>query len=144
MGVLGIFASFMAAKKTVCFINRGLDCSPLITGGSFSTEELHSGPGIMTGTVLKFNSKNLNDDPEEMESMLNARSNHACAIFESTLHEGRPVIIVAGGDASYSTSGKEGLDSAEVWDFTMEDSSWQESNLIFVLYVQRLMNVHFM
>ena len=76
-----------------------------------------------TKTVLKFKSSNINDYPMEMEPMVHARSSHACTIFNSPVHNGRPVVIVAGSYSSPKT--------AEILDFTQEGSSWQESKLIF-------------
>ena len=55
--------------------------------------------------------------------MKHARSSHACTVFRSPAHEGRPVIIVAGGYG-------DGEDTSEIWDFTNEGSSWQESKQI--------------
>ena len=79
-----------------------------------------------TNTVLKYNSSNLNNEPLEMDSMLHERWYHACTIFKSGLHDGRPVIIIAGGIGSGPTT-------AEVLDFTKEEATWQESNDIFTL-----------
>jgi len=85
--------------------------STFIIGGS-----LRSG---RTVTVLKFNSSSLNSNPMILESMLRARSSHACTIFKSALHDERPIIIVAGGFGS-------GKNIAEVLDFTQEGTSWKE------------------
>ena len=84
--------------------------------------------GSFTATVLKFDSDDLNKAPVQVESMLNERSSHACTIFNSALHDGRPLAIVAGGyDATP-------LNKAEIWDFTKEDTSWQQSNIILLTY----------
>ena len=80
-----------------------------------------------TDTVLKYNSSNLNNEPLEMYSMLHERGYHACTIFKSGLHDGRPVIIAVG---SFAGSGSK---TAEVLDFTKEGATWQESNDIFTL-----------
>ena len=74
-----------------------------------------------TDTVLKYDSSNLNNDPLQMESMLYVRGNHACTIYNSALHDGRAIAIIAGGDSS----------KAEIWDFTKDGTSWQQSNIIF-------------
>ena len=58
--------------------------------------------------------------------MLHERLDHACTIFKSGLHDGRPVIIIAGGYGS-------GSQTAEVLDFTKEGATWQESTYIFTL-----------
>ena len=84
--------------------------------------------GLYTATVLKFDSDDLNKAPVQVESMLNERSSHACTIFNSALHDGRPLAIVAGGyDATP-------LNKAEIWDFTKEGTSWQQSNIILLTY----------
>merc|ERR1712179_555269 len=72
------------------------------------------------GTVLEFNSNDLKNAPVQVESTLNGRWNHACTIFNSALHDGRPIAIVA-GDGSKHASKK-----AEIWDFTKEGTSWQQ------------------
>ena len=61
--------------------------------------------------------------------MLYSRDYHACTLFKSALHDERPIIIVAG---SNDGSGEK---TAEVWDFTQEGTSWQESNLIFATII---------
>ena len=57
--------------------------------------------------------------------MVHSRIYHACTTFSSVLHDGRPIIIVAG---SWYGSGSK---TAEILDFTKEGASWQKSNLIF-------------
>ena len=89
----------------------------MIIGGSI---------GSRTATVMKFDSNDLNKAPEQVESMLDARIYHACTIFNSALHDGRPLAIVAGG---FGASEK-----AEIWDFTKEGTSWQQSNIILLTY----------
>ena len=58
--------------------------------------------------------------------MVNVRSSHACATFRSALHDGRPIVVVAG---SFTGSGSK---SAEILDFTKEGTSWQKSNIILI------------
>ena len=79
-----------------------------------------------TATVLRFDSNDLSSIPFEVESMVHPRYSHACTMFRSLAHEGRHVVIVAGGYG--------GLDKAEIWDFSQEGTSWQESKLILILY----------
>ena len=81
----------------------------------------------LTATVLKYNSRNLNNDPVQVQSMVHKRYWHACTIFKSPLHGGRSIDIVAGGEGTGSVGHK-----AEVLDFTQDGASWQESNIIFV------------
>ena len=78
-----------------------------------------------TASVLKFDSSNLNSNPVEVESMVHKRYYHACTTFNSGLHNSRTVMIVAGGEDG------SGINSAEIWDFTQEGTSWEKSNLIF-------------
>ena len=80
----------------------------------------------VTDSVLVYDSNNLYGDPIE-STMVNARSSHACTIFLSEIHEGRPVAIVAGG-SSWSVETK-----AEVWDYTQKGSSWVASKIISTL-----------
>ena len=79
-----------------------------------------------TATVLRFDSNDLNSNPIEVESMVNPRYDHACSIFRSLAHDGRQVVIDAGGSGA--------SDKAEIWDFSQEGTSWQESKLILILY----------
>ena len=85
-----------------------------------------------TATVLKFSSSSLNNDPVQMQSMVHERSDHACTIFKSPLHDGRSIAIVAGGQGSPN--------KAEVLDFTQDGASWQESNIIFVSTLSVFLN----
>ena len=85
--------------------------------------------GSTTATVLKFDSNDLNKAPVQVESMLNGRYSHACTIFNSALHDDRAIAIVAGG---YGPSS--GTKKAEIWDFTKEGTSWQQSNIILLTY----------
>ena len=90
----------------------------MITGGALDSGD--------TASVLRFDSNDLNSNPIEVESMVYPRSSHACTIFRSLAHEGRQVVIVAGGYG--------GPDKAEIWNFSQEGTSWQESKLILILY----------
>ena len=88
---------------------------------------LASGSSGTTDTVLKYDSNNLNNDPIQMEPMLTIRSRHACTIFNSALHDGRPILIVASGIGSSIDN------TAEILDFLKEGTSWQECNIIFII-----------
>ena len=77
-----------------------------------------------TASVLKYEANDLNGDPIE-SAMVHVRSSHACTIFTSELHGGRPVAIVAGGDD------RSGNNHAEIWDYTKEGTSWVGSKFIF-------------
>jgi len=80
---------------------------------------LMSGP---TASVLRYEADNLNDQPIKT-ALLHARHYQACTVFKSPLHSARPVAIVAGGWISKT---------AEIWDFTQEGASWEQSKFIFV------------
>ena len=56
--------------------------------------------------------------------MAHGRKNHACTIFKSPAHDGRPIAIAAG------SSDGSGSNTAEIWDYTIERSIWEESKLI--------------
>ena len=64
--------------------------------------------------------------------MIAPRRTPACAIFRSVAHNGRPVVIVAGGSGLYSIAATH----AEIWDFTIAGSSWVKSKLIHVFICQ--------
>ena len=51
-------------------------------------------------------------------SMNHVRDYHGCAIYHSSVHSDRPVIVTAGG-------GQE--QSSEIWDFTVPGSQWHIS-----------------
>ena len=74
---------------------------------------------------MRFDSNNLNNGPIEVESMVYKRWHHGCTLFRSSAHYGRPVIIAAG---SWRGSG---INTAEIWDFSQDGTSWQESKLVF-------------
>ena len=65
----------------------------------------------------------------DVKSMNHTRWRHACGIFHSAAHSGRPVIVAAG-----SLSG-DGVDSSEFWDYTQPGSKWQlsKSNLFILI-----------
>ena len=59
--------------------------------------------------------------------MIQHRYGHGCGIFRSNLHEGRPLLVAAGGYASvWGNGGKEtGKGTCEFFDFTEPNSQWQ-------------------
>ena len=63
--------------------------------------------------------------PNNGPPMIHSREEHSCTIFNSPGHENRPVAVVAGGydDADDDADDK----SAEIWDFTQQNSKWIES-----------------
>ena len=73
-----------------------------------------------------------------MPSMVHVRNNHACSIFRSSAHNGRPVAIAAGGGV---WTGSEKI-TAEVWDYTITGSSWQLSKHISATYFYFLYLIH--
>ena len=65
-----------------------------------------------------------------MPSMLYVRSLAACTVFNSSLHGGRPVLIVLGSNMIHS-SGYSVSKTAEILDYSVAGASWQESKFIF-------------
>ena len=96
----------------------------MITGGWTDSD---------TAMVLEYDSSNLYNEPRKLKSMLYSREEHACTIFNSMLHDGRPILLVAG------SNGVLGANKAEFFDYTKEGSSWQESNLIFAFISSALL-----
>merc|ERR1712008_228033 len=71
-----------------------------------------------TSTVWSFNNHEeftMTNKP----SMIYKRHYHACGIVQSSLHDGRPLLVVAG--ASFG----DGMDKSEYFDFTIPGSQWQ-------------------
>jgi len=71
-----------------------------------------------TSTVWSFNNHEeftMTNKP----SMIHRRALHACGIVHSSLHDGRPLLVVAG---AYQGSGR---DKSEFWDFSVPGSQWQ-------------------
>ena len=85
-----------------------------------------------TKDVLRFDSNNLNNDPVEIEKMVEPRYRAGCSIFKSSVNGGRPVIIAVGGFSGFSDL----EDTAEVWDFTREGTTWQLSKIKFCLLMK--------
>ena len=94
-----------------------------ILGGYIDSGKISS---PITSSVLHYQTNKIYNGPIYETLMRYERSNHACTIFKSPLHDKRPVAIVAGGGGSPKT--------AEILDFTQDGSTWQESKLIFVYY----------
>ena len=55
-------------------------------------------------------------------SMNHGRYRYGCGIYHSSVHLGRPVIVIAGGG--------DGTKSSEIWDFTVPGSKWQLSKYL--------------
>ena len=78
-------------------------------------------------SVLKYQTYDIDIGPVNMPSMVHERGFHACTIFESPLHNGRPVAIAAGGWKSKT---------AEVLDYTVTGTSWEISKLIIFALIE--------
>ena len=78
-----------------------------------------------SNTVLIYDQEDVFLPPNNGPAMIHNRRNHGCTIFNSPGHENRPVAVVAGGS--------DGADdkSAEIWDFTQQNSKWIESKPLF-------------
>ena len=84
----------------------------------------HDGSGRQS-SVWQFDASN--DFSHTVEKSMNhVRSDHACGIFHSVAHSGRPVMVAAG---SYYG---DGMDSSEFWDYTQPGSKWQLSKSPFI------------
>ena len=83
----------------------------LITGGS---------PPSVAKKVLEFDpAKNSYVD---MPSLTTSRFNHACAVFKSPQHEGRYVVMTAGGYLE---------ETAEILDYSQPNAKWTPSKIRF-------------
>ena len=98
------------ARDSHCLIQDGEKIF-LIGGWDGSTRQ---------SSVWQFDASN--DYSQTVEKSMNhARNHHACGIFHSAAHSGRPVMVAAGswsGDGQYSS---------EFWDYTQPGSKWQLS-----------------
>ena len=83
-----------------------------ITGGE---------PHLNIKKVLIFNPNDESYEPGPQ--MVKIRKYHACALFKSALHNYREVVLVAGGYLD---------DTAEIWDYQTQGSSWLPSKCNFV------------
>ena len=82
-----------------------------------------------TSSVIVYQSSNLNIGPIAENNMIERRGTPTCAIIRSPAHNNRPVVIVVGSSGYYSFAA---TTHAEMWDFTVEGSSWIKSKLIHV------------
>ena len=80
--------------------------------------------------MLQYDRNNINSQPTHGALLKYERGFHTCTIFHSPAHNGRSVVIVAGG-----VSGKK-MDNAEIWDHTVDGSTWQESKLISTIFIR--------
>ena len=94
-----------------------------------------------TRSVWKFDSNNLNNPHYDMPSMVYERSGAACTVYNSSLHGGRPVLIVVGSDSIAYPEWNSLSRKAEILDYTVAGASWQESNFTFQLFVSLLFNM---
>ena len=76
---------------------------------------------------MKYNRNDIFNGHVEVAPLNRERSWHACTIFNSAVHDGRSVAIVAGGTLSRKDT--------EIWDYSVEGSKWQTStsvlNIVF-------------
>ena len=82
-----------------------------------------------TSSVLVYHSSKLNLGPITENNMIERRGQPGCAIIRSPAHDNRPVVFVVGGSGAFGFAAKT---HAEMWDYTMEGSSWIKSKLIHV------------
>ena len=91
--------------------------STIFLTGGFGGER-----SIVIYRQVKENIEEIGNGPD----MTNDRRRHGCGIFHSSQHGGRPILVIAGGAGSATTS--------EHWDFTVPDSKWQLSSKSYVVY----------
>ena len=78
-----------------------------------------------TSTVWMFDANN-NFNLTVGPSMRIGRNHHACGIFQSSAHSGRPLVVAAGGRGTEEGTPR----TSEFWDFTMPGSEWQISKFL--------------
>ena len=78
-----------------------------------------------TSTVWMFDANN-NFSLTVGPSMKHTRNHHACGIFQSSAHSGRPLVVAAGGRGTEEITPC----TSEFWDFTMPGSEWQVSKYL--------------
>ena len=107
-GTVAIGPTLPTARDSHCMINLH-DKRVMILGGN---------PPSNKKSVLIFNpaDESFTNGP----TLLYGRSNPACTLFLSPLHDNRPVVLVAGGY---------GQATAEVYDYT-NGNAWEESRHI--------------
>ena len=74
-------------------------------------------PNPINRNAVIIDPANTNNSYTDVPSTNYIRKRAACALFNSPLHDGRPVVLVAGGDSTTT---------AEVYDYTVADQ-WQTS-----------------
>jgi len=74
--------------------------------------------GYSTSTVWSFNNHE-EFTMTKKPSMIHRRTQHACGIVHSSLHDGRPLLVIAGGYGGW------GSDKSEYLDFSVSGSQWQ-------------------
>ena len=80
-----------------------------------------------TSTVWLFNANaNANFKMTLGPSTIHLRDTFGCGLYHSSVHSGRPVIVIAGGLTRY------GQTSSEFWDFTVPGSQWQLSKYVLL------------
>ena len=100
---------------------------------------VYSESGAMS-SVLMYQTNDIHSGHTNMPSMFEERYSHACSIFSSPAHNGRPVAIAAAGFGYGSMT-------AEVLDYTIIGKPWEFSKytstdnfsliLLFTSYIKR-------
>ena len=83
---------------------------------------------VKRSDVIIFDSSN-DFSHEYGPSLITRRGGHACSTMVSPAHGGRTVVVVAG-----SSSG-DGSVTAEILDYTMSGSTWQQSEYLLFIFV---------
>lgn len=88
-----------------------------------------------TSTVWQYEGTD-NFSLKRTSTMKKTRAYHACSIFSSDQHGGRPLLVAAGSSSSPGTAGS---NNCEYWDFNKPDSQWQlcsKSNVHFLCVLE--------
>ena len=100
-----------SARRSHCSVTLH-DGKVMIIGG------LSIYPPLKTTLIFSPNNNSFSPGP----SMIHKRSDFACTLFYSPMHDNRPVILSAGGGNDHFS---------EVLDYTTANAEWQESKLIW-------------
>ena len=84
--------------------------------------------------MLQYDRHDIYSEPTHGALLKYERGYHACTIFHSPAHNKRSVVIVAGGDPGNN------METAEIWDHTVDGSAWQESELISTIFIRVALN----
>ena len=83
--------------------------------------------GLPTTSVWIFSARNQIRQIGNGPNLKYARNLHACGIFNSNEHGGRPVLVVA-GSGNFGPDGPRSSRTTEYWDFSIPGNKWELSS----------------